>query len=102
MCRGVSPLLTETPVERFIKPNVSRGDHLSSGWVPYKITVGVVGIPDECAYESCAFHFAAVIRWYVDVGWTTKNTEVLKIRGMAYYGQDDWNAFNAGVVCAIV
>ena len=93
----MSPLLTETPVERFIKPNVSRGDHLSSGWVPYKVTVGIVGISDENAFERSVCHLATVICWYVDVCQTTKGTKMLKV-GDVPYCQCDWYSFNAGVV----
>ena len=93
----MSPLLTETPVECFIKPNVSRGDHLSSGWVPNKVTVGIVGISDENAFECSVCHLATVIGWYVDVCRTAKGTKMSKIWDVPRC-QCDGYAFNDGVV----
>ena len=94
---GLYPLLTKTPIECFIKANVSRGNDLLGSWIPNKVAIGVVGIPYEYTFEGCVCHFATVIRWYMDAGWATKNTEVLKVWSVAR-GQGDWNAFNASVV----
>ncbi len=88
-CVGeLHPLLAKTPIERFIKANVARGNDLLGSWIPNEVAIGVVGIPDEYAFESCVCHFAAVIRWYMEIGRATKNTEVLKIGGVAC-GQGD-------------
>ena len=93
----MSPLLTETPVECFIKSNMSRGDHLSCSRVPNKVTIGVIGISDENAFECSIGHLATVIGWYVDVCWATKGSKMLKVWDMSC-GQCDLYTFNAGVV----
>ena len=93
----MSPLLTETPVERFIKTNVSRGDYLWGGRTPYKITIGVVGVPNENAFEGSVCHFATVVSWDMDVCWATEGAKMLKIRDVSR-GQCDWYSFDTDVV----
>jgi hypothetical protein len=68
----VVPLLTQTPVESLVKPDVTGGDDSTCCWVVNKVPVGVGRVADHDSGECCVIHFTTLAGWNMDVGWAAE------------------------------
>ena len=64
----VVPLLTQTPVESLVKPDVAGGDDPTCRWVVNQVPVSVGCIADHDSGKCCVIHFTALARRNMNVG----------------------------------
>ena len=70
------PLLTQAPAERFVETDMASGDHPSGFRIVDQVSVCVSGVAQQDALEGGICHLAPLFCGDVNVGRTSKNSQV--------------------------